>query len=119
MTLLYDMLSNSTMPDRFKRALKECMEFIESQAPQGLVQILLFGSLARSNITMKSDIDLCLVFEDWRDMNSSEMRTFRGMLRGASLEVDIDVVTCTVSQLGSNSCLLYQEINRDKIALSS
>ena len=51
-------------------------------------------------------------------MASREMRTFRGMLRGASLVVDIDVVTCTISQLESNSCLLYQEINRDKIALS-
>lgn len=118
MTLRYDMVSHSTMPDRFTCALMECMQFIEAQTPQGLVQVLLFGSLARSNITVKSDIDLCLVFEDGNNLNSREMRTFRGLLRGASLAVDIDVVTCTVSQLKSNSCLLYQEINRDKIALS-
>lgn len=118
MKLCYDLVANSTMPNRFKIALQECMQFIEEQAPKGL-EVLLFGSLARSSITMKSDIDLCLVFEDGVEMTSREMRTFRGMLRGASLAVDIDVVTCTISQLESNSCLLYQEINRDKIALSS
>ena len=118
MKLCYDLVANSTMPNRFKIALRECLQFIEEHAPQGLSQVLLFGSLARSSITMKSDIDLCLVFEDNIEMNSREMRTFRGMLRGASLAVDTDVVTCTISQLESNSCLLYQEINRDKIALS-
>lgn len=119
MKLCYDLVANSTMPNRFKIALRECLQFIEKHAPQGLSQVLLFGSLARSSITMKSDIDLCLVFKDDIEMNSREMRTFRGMLRGASLAVDIDVVTCTISQLESNSCLLYQEINRDKIILSS
>lgn len=118
MTLNYNLVVNSTMPEKFKLALQECLQFIELQAPQGLLQVLLFGSLARSSITMKSDIDLCLVFENDIEMTSREMRTFRGMLRGASLDVDIDVVTCTISQLMSNSCLLYQEINRDKISLS-
>lgn len=114
----YPLVDNSTMPLKYRRALKECLQFIEDQAPDGLVQVLLFGSLARSRITPKSDIDLCLVFKDDVEQNSYEMRVFRGMLRGASLEVEIDVVTCTVSQLESNSCLLYSEINRDKIVLA-
>lgn len=92
--------------------------FIEKQAPNGLVRVLLFGSLARSMITPKSDIDLCLVFEDGIEQNSYEMRVFRSMLRGASLEVETDVVTCTVSQLEADLCLLYREINRDKIVLA-
>lgn len=115
----YDLVEQSSMPDRFKAALLEDLHFIETENPEHLVKILLFGSLARSDITYKSDIDLCLVFEDGTDMNSREMRTFRGMLRGASLAVETDVVTCTESQLKSNSCLLYREINRDKIVLGT
>lgn len=118
MNINYPLVDNSTMPTRFRNALHDCLQFIEEQAPNGLMQVLLFGSLARSRITPKSDIDLCLVFEDNVEQNSREMRIFRGMLRGASVEVEIDVVTCTISQLESNSCLLYQEINRDKVLLT-
>lgn len=118
MVINYPLVDNSTMPIKFKNALHDCLYFIEEQAPRGLVQVLLFGSLARSKITPRSDIDLCLVFENGIELNSRDMRTFREMLRGASLEIEIDVVTCTVSQLESNLCLLYQEINRDKIALT-
>lgn len=118
MIIDYPLVDNSTMPIRFKNALHDCLQFIEEQAPRGLMQVFLFGSLARSKITPRSDIDLCLVFENNIELNSREMRTFRGMLRGASLEVEVDVVTCNMSQLESNSCLLYQEINRDKIALT-
>lgn len=118
MLLNFSLVENSTMPQRFKTSLLEDMKFIADEHPAGLVQVLLFGSLARSDINYKSDIDFCLVFRDDVEMNSREMRTFRGMLRGASLAVETDVVTCTESQLKSNSCLLYREINRDKIVLT-
>ena len=118
MTLRYDLITKSSMPERFKLALQECMQYIEAEAPSGLVQVLLFGSVARSSIHPKSDIDLCLVFEDGVEMYSREMRIFRSMLRGTPMLMDADVVTCTVSQLASNSCLLYREINKDKVVLS-
>ena len=110
------------MPERFKSSLLKDMRFIESERPDGLLKVFLFGSLARSKITHKSDIDLCLVFEDGIEMNSREMRIFKSYLRGASLDggdVDTDVVTCTKSRLEAETCLLYKEINRDKIELGS
>lgn len=118
MTLHYEIINDSTMPVRFKTALLDDLHFIEREKPEGLLQVLLFGSLARSDINFKSDVDLCLVFSDEIDMNSYEMRVFRGTLRGESTSVETDVVTCTKSQLESESCLLYKEINRDKIILA-
>lgn len=118
MLVRYDLVRKSTMPERFKTALLDDLSFIEGQHPRGLLQVLLFGSLARSDITCRSDIDLCLVFVDGTDMSSYEMRVFKEGLRGQSLAVDTDVVTCTESQLNSNSCLLYREINKDKIILA-
>lgn len=119
MTIHYDKVHSSTVPQRFKTGLLADLHFIENEKHPGvLLQVLLFGSLARSDINYKSDIDLCLVFEDGTDMHSYEMRVFRGMLRGESLGLETDVVTCTQSQLESNSCLLYREINRDRITLA-
>lgn len=118
MIFKYDLIHKSTMPERFKTALLEDLSFIEKRHLVGLLQILLFGSLSRSDVTRGSDVDLCLVFVDGTDMTSREMRTFRGELRAQSSTVETDVVTCTKSQLKSNSCLLYQEINRDKIILA-
>lgn len=121
--LNYDLIEKSTMPERFKTSLLKDMKFIETEHPGGLLQVLLFGSLARSKITHKSDIDLCLVFEDGTEMTSREMRIFRSCLRGASLDdggdVETDVVTCTRSRLDAETCLLYKEINRDKVVLGS
>lgn len=118
MTFHFEIVNNSTMPERFKTSLLEDLQFIQKEQPEGLVQVLLFGSLARSDINFRSDIDLCLVFADGIEMNSYDMRVFRGTLRGESLAVETDVVTCTVSQLEGENCLLYREINRDKIVLA-
>lgn len=68
------------MPYRFKQTLLADMKFIQEPSLNGIKQVLLFGSLARSKITCHSDIDLCLVFEDTVDLESYEMRVFRGTL---------------------------------------
>ena len=114
----YNLIKASSMPEQFKQALLEILEYIEQSAPKGLLQVILFGSLARSNIHYKSDIDICLLFEDTIDLQSREIRIFKSMTRGATLLKEVDVIACTLSQLTSNSCTLYQEINRDKIILA-
>lgn len=119
MTYQFEIVNTSTMPDRFKQTLIEAMNYVKSNEPAGLYQLLLFGSLARSSITCRSDVDLCLVFDDEIDIDTYEMRVFRGMLSGQEYQVDVDIVMLYESQLESNSCRLYQEINRDKIILAA
>lgn len=82
MTYQFGVIENSSMPARFKESLVNILRFIQSNEPVGLKQVLLFGSLARSSITCRSDIDICLVFEDGTDIDSYNMRVFRGYLRG-------------------------------------
>lgn len=119
MTYQFGVIENSSMPARFKESLVNILRFIQSNEPVGLKQVLLFGSLARSSITCRSDIDICLVFEDGTDIDSYNMRVFRGYLRGLENPVDTDVVFLYESQLASESHRLYREINRDKKVLVS
>lgn len=109
---------NAYVIDAFKTALSKDIKYIEKYCPIEPLQILLFGSLARGHINNKSDIDLCLVFDDDTNPNSYEMRSFKGMLRGLSEYPETDVVVCTNSRLKAENCLLYKEINRDKIVLN-
>lgn len=119
MNYSFDLIHRSSMPERFKQSLLADMNFIKDNEPSGLKFVLLFGSLSRSSITCRSDIDLCLVFEDTVDIDSYHMRVFRGMVSGIENPVDTDIVMLYESQLASNSCRLYQEINRDKIILAA
>lgn len=112
------MLTRVTV-EAFKNALSENMKFIEDNCPTKPEQVFLFGSLARRRINKKSDIDMCIVFDDNTNLTSREMRTFKGELRGVSNYPETDVVVCTRSQLSAQRCLLYREINRDKVVLNS
>ena len=59
-------------------------------------KIILFGSCARRNITIKSDIDICIVVEE--DIDSKERVELRSMLLLEMIEItdfEVDIFICT------------------------
>ena len=59
-------------------------------------KIILFGSCARKNITIKSDIDICIVVEE--DIDSKERVGLRSILLLEMLEItdfEVDIFICT------------------------
>lgn len=112
-------LDKSAMPVRFKTALVAVCNYILVHPIVGLRKVVLFGSLARSAITVRSDIDICLVFEDTTDLRSVEICVFKSEIEIAAGSMDIDVVVCSVSTFTSSMLPVYQNMRRDGIVLLS
>lgn len=110
-------VSSTTIPEKWKTALLSAIKMISLECPTGLQKVLLFGSLARSDIDYKSDIDLCLVFEDDVNLREYNMLVFRSELGGVSLNPSIDTVFCHASQLKTSKENLFRNINRDAVQL--
>ncbi len=110
-------IQNTSIPQKWKTALMSDVEFISAECPEGLQQIILFGSLARSSVTYKSDIDLCLVFEDSVDLRGKNYMIFRGLLMGNTLCPETDIVMCTESLLSNSNEKLFKNIRKEGILL--
>lgn len=110
-------VQSTAIPEKWKQALLEAIRLISSECPSGLQKVLLFGSLARSDINYKSDVDLCLVFDDSVNLREYDMLVFKGELGGVSLIPSVDTVFCYASQLNNSHENLFKNIRKDAIQL--
>ncbi len=106
-------LERTDIPRRWKDVLIEAREYIKENAPLGFKAAYVFGSLSRSELHSRSDIDICLVFENGIDLRERQLVIFKGMLRSISFEVPVDVVCCHEETFLSSQQALYREIRRD------
>lgn len=74
-------------------------------------EIILFGSYARFEQTIQSDLDILL-------LTSCEVdQVQRGYLASVFEENKADLIFCTLEQFMSSNCLLYENIRKDGIML--
>lgn len=109
-------IENTKMPQRFKDSLDKALRYIEQTTLAGIKQVILFGSLARSEITCRSDIDLCVIFEDYSDIHSKDCALFKSKLRDIT-DIDIDVVCCLESTFSFSKERLFQHIRDEGVLL--
>lgn len=109
-------IENTKMPQRFKNSLNRALQYIEQITLTGIKQVILFGSLARSEITCRSDIDLCIVFDDYSDIHSKDCALFKSKLRDIA-DIDIDVVCCLESTFALSNERLFQHIRDEGVLL--
>ena len=109
-------IETTKMPQRFKDSLNKALQYIEQTALAGIKQVVLFGSLARSEITCHSDIDLCVIFDESSDLHSKDCALFKSKLRDIS-DINIDVVCCLESTFALSNERLYQHIRDEGVLL--
>ncbi|HHT97800.1 MAG TPA: nucleotidyltransferase domain-containing protein [Clostridiales bacterium] len=112
--MIYDSLQN--ISERYKLGIIEAINIILSFKVEGIKQIVLFGSCARFEINISSDIDLLVVTENpiLDRILKSDMRS-----RAEELSSDLkaDVVFSTKEMLEESEMLLYQFIREEGILM--
>lgn len=109
-------IDKTAIPPFFKKALNACVQYVLQTPLAGVQKVILFGSLARSDIKCTSDIDLCIVFDDDIDLSSKDVAFFKLSLSACS-EIDADVVCCHKRTLEHSDHLLFRDIRRDGVLL--
>lgn len=106
-------IQQTTIPDRWKKALLLIDTYIRSNAPETFTGAYLFGSLSRSDIHYSSDVDICMTFRDGTNLRERQLVIFKGMVRSISEDVPVDVVCCEDSTLRLSEKPLFKEIRKD------
>lgn len=112
--MIYDSLQN--ISERYKLGIVEAIDIILSFKVDGIKQILLFGSCARFEINISSDIDLLVVTEAplLDRILKSDMRSRAEELSG---DLKADVVFSTKEMLEESDMLLYKFIREEGILM--
>lgn len=91
---------------------KRLAYFVEElQMIHHLTMIVLFGSYARMEQTVKSDLDILAITE------GEVPREIRGKLCSLFEENDADLIFYTAEQFGESDCRLVREIRKEGILL--
>lgn len=108
-------IKNSYLPLHYQEKLCYDLERIGESGIDGVFRIVLFGSCARNQIRVGSDIDLLVVTEKMAD------REIRGELASDLAEekqgVATDVIFYTREDFERSECLLVREIKKDGLIL--
>lgn len=103
----------TTMPDRFKIALQQIITNIMHLNLSGIKTVCLFGSLARSQITSRNDIDICIVFDNAIDYHSYEYAVAKASI-DENVDIDVDVVYCSEFMFQTSTKPLFVHIRNDQ-----
>lgn len=76
----------ATAQDR-ERLEKEIQRLVEQLKDLGAVKVILFGSLARGQISLFSDIDLLVLFEDGRSSRELTKWVYRKLQASEAIDV--------------------------------
>lgn len=112
---LIERISNSALPALYRKKLCFDLETIfQSNLPE-LKQIILFGSCARNQVRVGSDIDLLILTEH------PVKQAVRGDLASELAEpregIVTDLVFYTEKDFQASDCRLVQEIRKDGVIL--
>ena len=103
------------LPSRFKEKLDmDINTILQSEVP-GITTIILFGSCARGNIKITSDLDLLVLTKEPVD------RLMKGELCAACdeshREVTTDLVFYTEQDFNHSDCLFIRNIKKDGVVI--
>lgn len=113
--IVYDNLSD--IPTRYINSITEAIDIILSYSLNELETIILFGSCARLNLHVGSDIDIAIVTK-----NSITDRSVRGGLRSdletlsTGIDCDLTLMTTEIMNMMENN-RLRDNIKKDGIIL--
>ncbi|MFI3238307.1 MAG: nucleotidyltransferase domain-containing protein [Lachnospiraceae bacterium] len=105
----------SKLPHRYKKKLIKDLEQIAKENIQGILAIVLFGSAARNDLRIGSDLDILIL------TNKTVEQSVRGSL-ASDLEEEVDGVSTdlifyTYEDFKASTCILVQQIKADGIVL--
>lgn len=94
-------------PEKIKEAVRKIVDF---ERPK---RVILFGSAARGDMNINSDVDFLVVTRDEVESPRKESVRIRRALRGLSMPMDILVISEErLKELGNRPGLVYREALR-------
>jgi len=87
------------------KMLKEHIESVAHTLPSHLEKVVLFGSYARGEATLRSDVDIALVFAEGTEVNPRDRAFIREELETLVDPVEINLFTTCKSQLDTDNKL--------------
>lgn len=103
-------LRSSYLPDRFvNKIIKDC-QLIFSQKIEDLMYIVLFGSCARGNLDINSDVDLLVITKNKIDKNIK--MDLHHELDEAIEGVSTDIVFYDINTYRQSDCLFIREVKK-------
>lgn len=110
----YSVIDKLSLPDKIVNKLKNDIDFIMAQNIKELLYIVLFGSCARLEYNINSDIDLLLITsKDLSRIKKGEIRSELDKING----ITTDVVFYNKEDFQKSDCLLVRQIKKEGIVL--
>lgn len=110
----YSVIDKLSLPDKINNKLKNDIGFIMAQNIKELLYIVLFGSCARLEYNINSDIDLLLITsKDLSRIKKGEIRSELDKING----ITTDVVFYNKEDFQKSDCLLVRQIKKEGIVL--
>lgn len=110
----YSVIDKLSLPDKIVNKLKNDIDFIMAQNIKELLYIVLFGSCARLEYNINSDIDLLLITsKDLSRIKKGEIRSELDKING----ITTDIVFYVKEDFQKSDCLLVRQIKKEGIVL--
>lgn len=110
----YSVIDKLSLPDKINNKLKNDIDFIMSQNIKELLYIVLFGSCARLEYNINSDIDLLLITsKELSRIKKGEIRSKLDKING----ITTDIVFYVKEDFQKSDCLLVRQIKKEGIVL--
>ena len=103
------------LPSRFKEKLNMDIDTILKSGVPDITNIILFGSCARGNIKITSDLDLLVLTKE--PVNRSVKGELCAACDEAYRKVTTDLVFYTESGFNTSDCLLVRNIKKDGVVV--
>lgn len=110
----YSVIDKLLLPDKINNKLKNDIDFIMAQNIKELLYIVLFGSCARLEYNINSDIDLLLITsKELSRIKKGEIRSELDKING----ITTDIVFYVKEDFQKSDCLLVRQIKKEGIVL--
>lgn len=110
----YSVIDKLSLPDKINNKLKNDIGFIMAQNIKELLYIVLFGSCARLEYNINSDIDLLLITsKELSRIKKGEIRSELDKING----ITTDIVFYVKEDFQKSDCLLVRQIKKEGIVL--
>lgn len=110
----YSVIDKLSLPDKINNKLKNDIDFIMAQNIKELLYFVLFGSCARLEYNINSDIDLLLITsKDLSRIKKGEIRSELDKING----ITTDIVFYVKEDFQKSDCLLVRQIKKEGIVL--
>lgn len=110
----YSVIDKLSLPDKINNKLKNDIDFIMAQNIKELLYIVLFGSCARLEYNINSDIDLLLITsKELSRIKKGEIRSELDKING----ITTDIVFYVKEDFQKSDCLLVRQIKKGGIVL--